>query len=183
MMSKTTTALVIVDVQHGFLPEGELPVPDGDQVIETIEQWAAAPDIDYVVATQDWHPSGHCSFADEPDYKDTWPVHCVQGTRSAQVHERIMALEPVVFHKADKIDEDSYSGFGNPELDAWLRERGVTDLVVTGLATDYCVLNTVVDALKLDYRVRVLVDGVRAVNEQTGEAALERMAELGAELR
>jgi nicotinamidase/pyrazinamidase len=177
------TALLIVDAQYGFMPGGELPVTDGDQVVPFILDLARSGGIDYVLATQDWHPVGHVSFADEPDYRDTWPVHCVQGTRSAELHELIAELDPIVFRKADHIDQDSYSGFGNPDLEPWLRAHEVTELLVVGLATDYCVLNTAMDANRLGFRTTVLLEGVRGVAPHTSEAALEQMALAGIELR
>lgn len=176
-----TTALLIVDAQHGFMPGGELPVAGGDEIVDFIAQ--AAPDYDYVLATQDWHPAGHCSFADEPDYKNTWPVHCVQDTHSAALHPSILALDPVVFQKADRIDVDSYSGFGNAELEKWLRAHDVDTVDIVGLATDYCVLNTALDAHRLGFKTRILLEGVRGVAADSSQAALEQMAHAGIELR
>jgi nicotinamidase/pyrazinamidase len=181
MSADRKTALLIVDAQYGFMPGGELPVTRGDEIVDFIARRAS--EVDFVLATQDWHPAGHCSFSDSPDYRDTWPVHCVQGTRSAELHEKVAALDPVVFRKADRIDEDSYSGFGNPDLERWLDERGVTDLLIVGLATDYCVRHTALDAKKTGRNVTVLLEGVRGVAPDTSEAALEEMAAAGIELR
>ncbi len=176
-------ALLIVDAQYGFMPGGELPVPEGDEIVDYITGLAQSPSIDYVLATQDWHPKGHCSFSADPDYQETWPEHCVQGTHSAQLHERIAALDPVIFRKADSIDQDSYSGFGNPDLKAWLHEHQVTELVLVGLAADYCVLHTALDAQKLGFQTVVMVDGVKGVSPQSTEAAWDHMASAGIELR
>lgn len=176
-----TTALLIVDAQHGFMPGGELPVAEGDLIVDFIA--SIAGDYDHVLATQDWHPAEHCSFADEPDYALTWPVHCVQNTHSAALHPDIGALNPVVFRKADKIDVDSYSGFGNKGLAAWLEDHDVDRIDVVGLATDYCVKSTALDAHKLGFRTRVLLEGVRGVASDTTQDALEQMASAGIELR
>jgi nicotinamidase/pyrazinamidase len=175
-------ALILVDVQHDFLPGGSLGVADGDAIIEplnaAIEQFSrqGLP----VVATRDWHPSNHISFAAQGG---PWPPHCVQGTHGAQFDPALRIPEgAIIISKASDPAHDAYSGFQGTDLDEQLRALGVRRVFVGGLATDYCVLNTVLDARRLGYQVVLLADAVRAVNVQPddGEAALAQMAEAGA---
>ena len=195
-------ALILVDVQYDFLPGGALAVPAGDAVIAPLNAAQAA--VDVVVATQDWHPPDHGSFAANHAGRQPgeildlhgldqilWPVHCVQETRGAAFAEALDTSDlAAIFRKGTDPTVDSYSGFFDngrrkaTGLDAWLRERDVTELVVGGLATDYCVKFTVLDALDLGYGVTVLVDACRAVNLQPGdgERAFEAMREAGATL-
>ncbi|MFP5218990.1 MAG: isochorismatase family protein [Actinomycetes bacterium] len=190
-----TTALVVVDVQNDFAdPAGSLSVPGGADVVERVnaEADAAREAGALVVCTQDWHP------ADTPHFeKDggTWPVHCVGGTWGAELHPGLhgwLAEVPAV--RKGTGGEDGYSGFTvrDPvtgaekptELADLLRERGVEKVVVAGMATDYCVLETVLDAVRLGFDTTVLTDAVRAVDVQPGDGdrALARMAEAGAAL-
>ncbi|MBN2800996.1 MAG: bifunctional nicotinamidase/pyrazinamidase [Deltaproteobacteria bacterium] len=172
-------ALLLVDLQPDFCPGGALAVPEGDQVIAVANRLAeGAP---RVVATQDWHPPGHSSFAAQGG---PWPDHCVQGTPGAQLHPGLTTRPEVVIQKGAAHGADSYSGFadedgGDTGLDAWLRGRGVERLVVLGLATDYCVRATVIDALARGYAVRVVTDGCRGVDAVPGDSA-RALAELGA---
>jgi nicotinamidase/pyrazinamidase len=175
-------ALVIVDVQRDFLPGGALAVPDGDRVIaplnRCIERFAqrGLP----VVATRDWHPPHHCSFAAQGG---PWPPHCVAGTPGAGFADALrLPQDAEIVSKATSPARDAYSAFGDSSLAAWLRERGVTRLVVGGLATDYCVRQTVLDAHALGFAVVVVGDAVAAVNVQPadGERALAEMLASGA---
>jgi nicotinamidase/pyrazinamidase len=193
-------ALILVDLQYDFMPGGALAVPRGDESLAVARR--LVPRFETVVATQDWHPPDHQSFAAnhrgaEPGQtiqvegldQVLWPVHCVQGTRGAELHD---AIDPrrlaAVFRKGMDPRFDSYSGFfdtGRKQatgLDDWLRERGVRQLYVLGLATDYCVRYTVLDALELGYEVWVIEDGCRAVELQPGdgERALSVMRGFGA---
>ncbi len=173
-----STALLIVDVQHDFLPGGALAVPAGDEVIEPI--CAAAERADLIVASRDGHPPDHCSFVAQGG---TWPPHCVEGTPGAHLHARIEGLEPdLVVVKATAADRDAYSAFDGTGLVATLRGRGVDRLIVGGLATDYCVRASVLDALREGFAVTVLADGVRGVDVVAGDAgrALVEMREAGA---
>lgn len=177
-------ALIIVDVQNDFLPGGSLAVSEGDAVIEPLNRLAGAFSTAGlpVVATRDWHPADHISFRDRGG---PWPPHCVQGTSGAEFHDGLRVPEgALVVSKADTPDKDAYSGFQDTGLDRHLRGRGVGRVFVGGLATDYCVLNTVLDARSLGYDVVVLTDAIAAVNVESGdgEAALNRMAEAGAAL-
>lgn len=176
-----TEALLIVDVQHDFLPGGALAVTDGDEVIPALV--AAAEAAELVVASRDAHPADHSSFSEQGGI---WPVHCVDGTRGAELHPEIAALDPeLVVEKATTRDVDAYSAFDGTGLADELRARGVDRLVVGGLATDYCVRASVLDALREGFAVTVLADGVRGVDVQPGdsERALSEMRAAGATVR
>lgn len=177
--SHATIALLIIDVQHDFLPGGALAVADGDAVISVLVDAAARADV--VVASRDGHPADHCSFV---AHGGLWPVHCVEGTRGAELEERIGALSPHVVVKASTADLDAYSAFDGTDLTAFLRSRGVTEVRVGGLATDYCVRATVLDALREGFAVEVLAEGVRAVDVTPGDGAraLAELAEAGARI-
>ena len=195
-------ALVLVDLQNDFLPAGALPVPDGDQVIPLANQIQQR--FDLVVATQDWHPSNHASFAaihpgkmpgdviDLDGLQQTlWPVHCVQNTvGSAFAPGLDISRVRKIFRKGTDPGIDSYSGFfdnghhKSTGLDFYLKQAGVTKTFVLGLATDYCVKFTAMDALELGFATYVLVDACRGVDLQTGDvaAALHDMATAGVQI-
>ena len=175
------TALLIVDVQHDFLPGGALGVADGDAVIPALV--AAAEDADVVVVSRDAHPADHCSFTEQGGI---WPVHCVEGTHGAELHPAIAALEPDVrIAKATTREVDAYSAFDATGLAEELRARGVDQVVIGGLATDYCVRASALDALREGFAVTVLADGVRGVDVQPGdsERALDELRAAGATVR
>ena len=175
-------ALIAVDLQNDFLPGGSLAVPQGDAVVPAFNRYLAAfvaralP----VFATRDWHPPDHCSFQAQGGI---WPPHCIVETRGAEFAGSL-ALPPtaVIISKAATPEADAYSGFGGTDLAARLRAGGVTRLFIGGLATDYCVLNTVRDALKLGYHVFLLGDAIRAVDTKLGDGqrAVKEMFRLGA---
>lgn len=175
-------ALILVDVQNDFLPGGRLAVPDGDAVIPPLNAWIRrfrARGLP-VFATRDWHPPDHCSFREQGG---PWPPHCVAGTPGADFAPGLeLPPEVVVISKATTPEKDAYSGFEGTDLAERLRERSVRRVFVGGLATDYCVLNTVLDALKAGFEAWVIKDAVRAVDVQPGdgERALERMRQAGA---
>jgi nicotinamidase/pyrazinamidase len=178
-------ALVVVDVQHDFLPGGALAVAGGDEIVAPIA--ALAPAFATVVATQDWHPAGHVSFAStHPGRKpyetlalpqgaqELWPDHCVAGTRGAALHPDLPnAALTLLLRKGTRREVDSYSAFrenvgpdgGRPTtgLGAWLRARGISRVFVCGLARDFCVRATAVDAAAEGFEVTVLDDLTRAV--------------------
>ncbi len=179
---KPGDALVIVDVQNDFLPGGALPVPEGDRVVPVLNEYihhfraAGLP----IVATRDWHPPDHCSFQAQGG---PWPPHCVQGTPGADFAPGLeLPEDALIVSKATKPDQEAYSGFQDTDLDARLREMGVRRLFIGGLATDYCVKQTVLDALRLGYRVYLLTDAIRAVDVQPGDgdAAIDEMLRAGA---
>lgn len=193
-------ALILVDLQYDFMPGGPLAVPHGDETLSVARR--LQPRFETVVATQDWHPPEHKSFAANhpgaaPGQKIDldgvqqvlWPTHCVQGTRGAELHDVVdRGGLAAVFRKGTDPAIDSYSGFfdnGHRKatgLGDWLTERGVRQLYVMGLATDYCVKATVLDALRLGLDVWVIEDGCRAVELQPGdgERALREMGGFGA---
>jgi nicotinamidase/pyrazinamidase len=185
-------ALLIVDFQNDFTPGGALPVAHGDEIAGPINELLDS--FDLVIATRDWHPADHGSFAgvqvDPAEWRGAdppsiWPVHCVEGTPGAELHPDLeQAKVDVVIDKGHDPNSQGYSGFQDTRLGDLLRERGVDRLFVTGLATDYCVKNTVLDARREGFDVTVIEDAVRGVEVEPGdsERALEEMRRAGAHL-
>ncbi|MBI3608516.1 MAG: nicotinamidase [Nitrospirae bacterium] len=177
-------ALLIVDVQNDFLPGGALGVPAGDEVVPVLNRYLAewrARGLP-VFATRDWHPPRHCSFRERGG---PWPPHCVAETLGAKFASALdLPPTTVVISKGMTSDQDAYSGFQSTDLDDRLRRGEVRRVFVGGLATDYCVVSTVRDAIARGYQTVVLVDAIRAVNVQPddGRKAEEEMARLGAVL-
>jgi nicotinamidase/pyrazinamidase len=173
-------ALLIVDFQNDFCPGGALAVPHGDAVAARVNALARSGTFDLVVATRDWHPPDHGSFAEQGG---PWPVHCVAGSPGAQLHPALDegAVDVVVDKGQDRATE-GYSGFEGTHLGELLREHDIRDVTVVGLATDYCVKNTALDALSAGLKVIVDSAGVRGVDVQPGdsERALEELREAGA---
>ena len=175
-------ALVVVDVQRDFVPGGSLAVPAGDAVVPVVNRWAQrfAERRLPVFASRDWHPADHCSFAAQGG---PWPPHCIAGTPGAAFAAGLqLPAGTHIVSKATRADRDAYSAFDGTDLHARLQALGVRRVVVVGLATDYCVQATVVDALALGYGVVVLRDGVAAVDVHPGDGdrALAAMLERGA---
>ena len=180
-MSASGHALVIVDYQNDFTPpDGALAVPEGDAIAPRINELARSGDYDLVVATRDWHPPDHGSFTAQGGI---WPVHCVQGTDGAQLHPALdtQPLDAIV-DKGQDPGTEGYSAFDATGLAETLRARGVDAVTVVGLATDYCVKNTALDALREGFRVRVDPAGVRGVDAEPGdsERALDELRAAGA---
>ncbi len=160
-------ALVVVDVQHDFLPGGALGVPDGDAVLAPIAALLRHERFDLVVATRDWHPRDHGSFV---EHGGTWPVHCVQGTPGAELSEALdVARIDVVVDKGQDPATEGYSGFDGTDLAALLRGRGTEELLVVGLATDFCVLHTALDARREGFAVTVDAGATRPVERSAGD--------------
>ena len=180
-------ALVVVDVQNDFCEGGSLAVAGGAAVAAAISAHVRAHAADYahVVATRDHHvdPGGH--FAEQPDYLETWPAHCVVGTDGAELHPQL-EREPIeaVFDKGEHAA--AYSGFeGRSEgvpLASWLRAHGVDAVDVVGIATDHCVRATALDAVAQGFATRVLLPLTAGVSEATTDAALEQLRTAGVEL-
>jgi nicotinamidase/pyrazinamidase len=173
-------SLLIIDPQVDFCPGGALPVPGGDQIFAAVNR--AATQAPRVIVSRDWHPADHCSFEDEGG---PWPPHCRQGTEGAAFHPALdQSRIEKVFSKGTDPKHEAYSAFDDTGLNGWLREKGVKRLFVAGLATDYCVRATVLDALGDGFQVVVLEDGVGAVNVQPGDGdrALVEMSDRGAQL-
>lgn len=175
-------ALLVVDVQNDFLPGCKLAVPRGDEVVAVLNGYLALARRQGigVFASRDWHPAGHCSFASRGG---PWPVHCVAGTPGAAFAPGLeLPAEAVIVDKGTQEDAEAYSAFAGTDLARRLREFGVKRLLIGGLATDYCVLASVRDALREGFEVLVLEDAVRAVNASAadGELALREMQDKGA---
>lgn len=179
---KTDDALVVVDVQNDFLPGGSLAVPEGDEVIPAFNRYIEIVQSKglSIFATRDWHPAGHSSFKEAGG---PWPPHCVVGTEGARFAPELrLPVSAVIISKGVSIDDDTYSGFLRTDLEEQLRSAGIRRLLIGGLATDYCVLHTVKDALESGYAVLLLEDAIRAVNvhPRDGKKAVEEMTRLGA---
>jgi nicotinamidase/pyrazinamidase len=174
-------ALIIVDYQNDFArPDGALSVPAGEAVAGHINELARSGDYELVLATRDWHPPDHGSFTEQGGI---WPVHCVQGTPGAELHPAL-DTEPLdaIVDKGQDPGTEGYSAFDATSLAETLRARGVDAVTVVGLATDYCVKNTALDALREGFAVRVDPAGIRGVDVRPGdsERALEELAAAGA---
>lgn len=180
-------ALIVIDMQYDFVPGGALATPGGDEIVPLINRLQHS--FDLIVSTQDWHPPGHVSFASaHPNHKvgetiefnglsqELWPDHALQGSRGAQlVADLNISSVARVFRKGMNPAVDSYSGFfdngnrGDTGLNDYLMGEGVTEVFVVGLALDYCVKYTALDAQRLGYRTTVIVDATRAVNLRPGD--------------
>ena len=182
----------MVDFQNDFTPGGALPVEHGDEIAPAIN--AIADRFDFVVATRDWHPPDHGSFEGveiDPakweglDPPGIWPVHCVAGSEGAQLHPSLdqSKIDQIVDKAQDRYTQ-GYSAFHGGNLAEVLRERGVDHVYVAGLATDYCVKNTVFDALREGFEATVVEDAIRGIDVRPGDAerAIEEMTEAGAKL-
>ncbi len=160
-------ALIVVDVQRDFCPGGALPVPEGDRVVPVINRLLGLPWVR--VATRDWHPPDHCSFR---PHGGTWPPHCVAGTPGAELHPELRRdlVQQLVSMGTDR-GVEAYSGFQGTGLARLLRQAGIQRVFVCGLATDYCVRATALDARREGFEVVVLTDAVRGVEVQPGDCA------------
>ncbi|MEU6790086.1 isochorismatase family protein [Nonomuraea wenchangensis] len=180
------TALIIVDVQNDFCEGGSLPVAGGSAVAAAITHHVSEHGYDHVVATRDYHVSPGDHFAESPDYVSSWPAHCVAGTPGADFHPSfdVSAVEEVFSKGAYTA---AYSGFEGESGDGvtlidWLRERGVDEVDVVGIATDHCVRATALDAVKHGLTVRVLLDLTAGVSPETTEATMAELERAGATL-
>ena len=178
----SASVLIVVDVQNDFCPGGELAVPKGDEIVPLVNRLIDA--FDHVVLTQDWHPRGHSSFASSHKgqapfssvrmpYGDQtlWPDHCVQGTPGAEFHSGLVwSKAELIIRKGFRTAIDSYSAFYENDrttptgLGGYLKERGLQKLVIVGLATDYCVAYSALDATRLGFEVAVVLDACRAID-------------------
>jgi nicotinamidase/pyrazinamidase len=195
-------ALIVVDVQYDFLPDGALAVPEGDEIIPVINDLMGK--FNFVVATQDWHPLDHGSFA--ANHRDKrpgdvvdlngleqvlWPTHCVQNTHGAKLDDRLDSQKiRKIFRKGTDPGIDSYSGFydnghrKSTGLAEYLKEHGVDEVNIAGLAADYCVKFTALDAVKENFRTNLFVDATRAVNLYADDfdKALREMKDAGVQI-
>ena len=182
-MNSSKQALIVVDVQNDFCPGGALAVPNGDEVIAPLNKLIdefldrGAP----VFKSRDWHPSTTKHFA---AYGGSWPVHCVQNTEGAEFHPALRDDARIAVISKGLGDKDCYSAFDDTDLAAQLKEAQIEEVVVGGLATDFCVKNTVLDALRQGFKVKAVAAAMRPVELQPGdgERALEEMKQAGAEI-
>lgn len=187
-------ALVVIDVQNDFCPGGALAVAGGDAIVPLVNRLISG--FDHVVLTQDWHPAGHSSFASSHDGRQPfetiampygpqtlWPDHCIQGTSGADFHPSLdWTRAELVIRKGFRAGIDSYSAFFENDratptgLAGYLRERGIADLTLVGLATDYCVAFSAMDAARLGFRVTVRLEACRAID--LGGSLAEAVAQM-----
>lgn len=193
------TALIVVDVQNGFCPNGNLAVTNGDEIVPLINQ--IAQQFQNVVITQDWHPANHISFAENhPEHQAfdlidvsygkqvLWPTHCVQGSLDAELHPNLsLPHAQLIIRKGFHPHIDSYSAFLEADhitstgLDGYLKQRGIDTVYIVGLATDFCVAWTAIDACKFGYHTYVIEDACRAIDLNGSlQSAWQTMLEVGA---
>ncbi len=177
MKISESDALLIVDLQNDFCPGGALAVPRGDEIISGINE--LIPRFKQVAASQDWHPKNHCSFQPQGG---PWPPHCIQNTRGAALHSALLQDRiGVRIFKAQQPDQDAYSAFERTSLSEELKIRKIRRIFICGLATDYCVKESALDAVKSGFLAVVLTDLIRAVNVRPGDdrKALNQMKQAG----
>ena len=198
----SNTALIVIDVQNDFCPGGNLAVQDGHQVVDPINKMIA--EFDHVILTQDWHPEGHLSFASQHDGKSPfemttmpygdqtlWPDHCVQGSEGAEFHPELRwTIAEMIVRKGYRRDIDSYSAFFENDkktptgLSGCLKERGITTLTMAGLATDFCVAFSAIDAAQLGFDVEVVLPACRAIDlDGSLDAAMAAMLDAGVQFQ
>lgn len=202
-------ALIIIDVQNDFCEGGSLAVTGGAAVASEISELVSqAPDFDFIVTTQDWHVDPGTHFSEEPNFRTSWPVHCVAGTKGAALHRNLETEDIDAYFRKGKFDA-AYSGFDGllaPEdevavgereahesaeedgespvsLDDWLRENDVDDVVIVGIATEHCVRATALDALNAGYNTTVLRDYIAGIDQDAVEEALEELQDAGVEVK
>lgn len=173
-------ALIVVDMQRDFMPGGTLPVPDGDKIIskcnEYIKNFKKRGAL--IVATRDWHPKNHISFKAQGG---PWPRHCVQDTPGAEFVVEL-PQDAVIISKATEPDKEAYSGFEGTNLAEILREKGVKSVYVCGVATEYCVKATALDAVKNGFETYLLLDAVKGIKPEDEELALKELEKAGVKL-
>jgi len=177
-------ALIVVDMQVDFLPGGALEVPNSDTIIPIVNEYVKLFESKNlpIFYSRDWHPEDHCSFKENGG---TWPKHCVQNTKGAEFHPDLyISNKAFIISKAFEKDKESYSAFQNTDLDEKLKQFKVENVFVCGVATDYCVLHTVLDSLKNGYKTFLLVDAIKGVdlNVNDSEEAIKKMVNAGAEI-
>ncbi len=181
-INKSEDALIIVDVQVDFCPGGALPVPEGDKIVPILNRYIEKFDKigALIVATRDWHPPNHSSFK---TYGGPWPPHCIQGTNGAKFHPNLrLPKRTKIISKATDPRKEAYSGFEGTNLGEELKKAGVKRVFVGGLAIEYCVKSTVLDALKHSFEVFLLEDAIKGIGAKPGdiEKAIKEMLREGA---
>ncbi|AHF81023.1 nicotinamidase [Thermococcus paralvinellae] len=173
-------ALIIVDMQKDFMPGGALPVPDGDKIIPKVEEYIKKfkEKGALIVATRDWHPPNHISFKEQGG---PWPRHCVQNTEGAKFVVKLPE-DAIIISKADKPDKEAYSGFEGTNLAEMLKENGIRKVYICGVATEYCVRATALDALRYGFEVYILKDAIKGINPEDEEKVLKELEKKGAKI-
>ncbi|CAG9296848.1 isochorismatase family protein [Celerinatantimonas diazotrophica] len=179
---KASDALLIIDLQNDFLPGGALGIPSSYQVIEPINRYTQYFERSQatIILSRDWHPEEHCSFIQQ---NGPWPPHCIQNTQGAQISaDFAWPTQAWLVSKATSVEKDAYSAFDGTELSVQMKHCGIKRLFICGLATDYCVLQSTLDALANGFECYLLTDGIDAVNvnEHDGQQAIEKMCAHGA---
>lgn len=194
-------ALLIVDVQYDFLPGGSLAVENADSIISPINHYLTLP-FDHIVATRDYHPPKHVSFASTHNKKVgmtqtledgtdqiLWPDHCIQGSTGASISKELtLPSKTIIIDKGTHIDIDSYSGFfdnqrqSQTKLDSQLKSLGIDTLYIVGLCTEYCIKFTALDAASLGYKTHLVLDGCKGINPSDSSSAIEDMKNAGIEI-
>lgn len=172
-------AIIVVDVQNDFCPQGALPIKDGDKVVDPLNKWISAADAKAIpiYISRDWHPINHLSFK---QYGGLWPVHCVQDTDGARFHPRLIIPNTAVkVTKGIRFDKDQNSAFDETGLAVQLRKEGVKRVFVGGLAEDVCVLATLLDAVKEGFEAYLIADATMPVTREGGQTARKKMKEAG----
>jgi len=181
MLTGAHDALIVVDVQRDFCAGGALPVPGGDEVIPAIN--SIVPLFGRWIYTRDWHPADHVSFSEHPEYRDgSWPPHCVQGTPGSDWCKSLdMPMNAILVTKGDDPKQEAYSGFQVARLDlaAFLHGHDVERVFITGLATEYCVRQTALDARAAGFTVYLIEDAIRGISTEGAQRALADMEEAG----
>lgn len=182
---KSGDALLIVDVQYDFLPGGSLAIEDGDKIIPVVNKWIEAAEKAHipVILSRDWHPPHHISFKEQGG---PWPVHCVQNTPGAKLHADLkIPRDAIIVDKAFEVDKDAYSAMEGvtdkdkiplPEL---LKKLNIKRIVIGGLAFDYCVHFSALDARKLGFDTTVILPACKAISEKTEQKSFQEMADAG----
>lgn len=179
MKVSDSDALIVVDVQNDFCPGGALPVLGGEGVVRVINPLQMK--FGKIYFTRDWHPNDHCSFSDAPEFTDmSWPPHCVQNSPGAEFHGDLhVPSDATIISKGTDPAREAYSGFEGTDLARRLQADGVRRVFVAGLATDYCVKATALDALQAGFETVLVEDGCRGVADETAATALAEMRAAG----
>ncbi len=173
-------ALIIVDMQNDFMPGGALPVENATTIIPTINRYIKVFEDSnaVIVATRDWHPPNHISFNIRGG---PWPPHCIQNTKGAEFHPLLqLPSNTVVVSKAVDEDKEAYSGFDSTELASILSDRGVKRVFICGVATEYCVRATAIDAIRLGFQTYILIDAIKGINRMKSEKTINELLDYGA---
>ena len=179
-----TDALIIVDVQNDFMSGGSLAVPNAEEIIPVLNDYIKIfqKKQGRIFATRDWHPVNHISFK---KYGGLWPTHCVRNTKGAQFHHRLkLPKNTIIISKAMALDKEAYSGFGQTTLFNELIKNNISRIFIGGLATDYCVKNTILDAVRLGFNTYLLFDASRGLNATSGDVtrAIDLMRKNGVKI-